>query len=397
MSGTCELAPNVLVVMGDDIGWADYGFQGGPGLTPSLDSLAAEGVVFQQMHLPSSVCTPTHYQLLGGYHPVIPFSPQVEMSLPARFAAVGYDTWQAGKLWSFTPTEWGFADSAGHQAGPISLTGSINWGRDGWDVDTCGPGVASSDACPATVAWREFLSESGREAPFFALMTPQLPHTPFNPPAEYLDIFAATPAPERTYLAMLYWFDMLVGQVLGELRAADLPRETLIVYFADNGWNRAAGPAQPWAPETFRGKFSLYELGFRTPLLFAGLSDLQAGQREDLVSLGDLHETLLAYGPGSSEAHGFELRSRMVPESPSPRNAVVTYFERSGLVDGYIVRTPLWRYIRDEKNGRQELFAITTDPHEEVDLFPGAEPEQIEAFELQIEDWLERTFAGMNP
>ena len=391
-SGTCRPSPNVLVIVGDDIGWSDYGFQGGPGLTPSIDSLAADGVVFQQMHLPSSVCTPTHFQLLGGYHPVVPFSPLVEPSLPAKFSAAGYDTWQAGKLWRFTPTEWGFADSAGNQAGPIALTGSIDWGRKDWDVARCGSAAPQLAACPATRDWRDFLSESGREAPFFALLTPQLPHTPFDPPAEYLAMFPGMSDTQRTYLAMLFWFDNLVGEVLSELHEAALPRETLIVYFADNGWQRMAGPLQPWAPETHRAKFSLYELGFRTPLIFSGLSDLDANHREDLVSLGDLHETLLASGPGSNEQHGFELRSAMVAEIPSPREAVVTYFASSNLVDGYVVRTPSWRYIRDEKNGRQELFAIAIDPHEEQDRFPTADLELIESFEAMIDNWLGETF-----
>jgi hypothetical protein len=152
---------------------------------------------------------------------------------------------------------------------------------------------------------------------------------------------------------------------------------------------------QPWRPETFRGKFSFCELGLRTPVVFSGLSDLQPCQRHDLVSLGDLHETLLVCGSGSSETHGFELRSRMLSEAPSPRDAVVTYFERSGLVDGYVVRTPVWRYIRDEKNGRQELFEIATDRHEEEDLFPDAQSEQIEAFEILIDKWIAQTFSGL--
>ena len=48
------------------------------------------------------------------------------------------------------------------------------------------------------------------------------------------------------------------------------------------------------------------------------------------------------------------------------------------------------------KNGRQELFAIATDPHEEEDLFPGAEPELIDSLEMKIDAWLERTFTGEN-
>ena len=65
----------------------------------------------------------------------------------------------------------------------------------------------------------------------------------------------------------------------------------------------------------------------------------------------------------------------MVAEIPSPREAVVTYFASSDLVDGYVVRTPSWRYIRDEENGRQELFAIAIEPHEEQDRFPTAAPD----------------------
>ncbi|MFP6663852.1 MAG: sulfatase-like hydrolase/transferase [Deltaproteobacteria bacterium] len=388
--GSGAALPNIVVIMGDDIGWPDYGFQGSPALTPTIDRLAAEGTVFQQMHLSASVCQPTHRHLLTGRHPMKPWSRATDPTLPEMLRDAGYRTWQAGKLWERTAEAWGFAESAGDEEGGIgNQTGTVNWGRTGWDVEACGQ-AKREENCPATASWRRFLqSRTESSAPFFALLTPELPHSPVNPPQEYVDLYPGMEDTVQNYYAMLTWLDTLLGAVLTDLDRLTFGRETIILYFADNGWKASGGTFQGLQPEEVGSKSSLHELGFRSPAIVHGATIPAGVQRNDLVSLDDLVATILGYAHATPLAGtGIDLSEYIQSGAPSPRTEIVTWFRNlRGRIDGYIVRTDDWRYIREESNGTQMLYAIPEDPFEENNRIDSADPKEVARFEDLIEAW----------
>lgn len=129
--------PHVVILLADDLGWADTGFNGSDILTPHLDGLAASGVRMQQFYV-SPVCSPTRGALLTGRYPirlglqcgvVRPWSmhglPLDERTLPMALKEVGYTTALVGK-WhlghnkrDYLPTNRGFDFQYGHYNGAI--------------------------------------------------------------------------------------------------------------------------------------------------------------------------------------------------------------------------------------------------------------------------------------
>ena len=398
----CSEAPNVVLIVGDDVDWRRLGFMGEDArvITPSLDTLASQGVVFENGHLSASTCLPTHTHLLSGIPPRSKIRPDW-LPLAAQMRAAGLRTFQAGKLWLRSAQAWGFEENAGDRcAEPTGLNcGTGDFGRLDWDVSRCGVLGDPSQACPATQVWRDFLETvdhpSGER--FFALFTPLLPHTPFTPPAEYRELYADVEAAriERLYLPMLTWFDGLVGEILADLEAAGMRRDTLVVYLADNGYRSEASIVQGYFPDRDRGKASLSEMGFRTPVIFAwprAMRDVRGERLGGVVGIEDLFATLLHLvgRPVPADVQGFDLEPSWRDGRSSPRREHVARYVLGTGVDGWVVRTPEWRFTRDVALGQEHLYAIQLDPDEEVDLIDHAEPELIQPFRSAIWRWAVR-------
>ena len=134
--------PNILLIVSDDAGWADFGFHGGPAeLTPRLDALAAEGVVCEQAYVSASVCCPSRAGLMTGRyqqrfgHEVNLLAgteayrteglPKTEATLADRMRAQGYATcalgkWHLGVSEGFHPLDRGFDEYYGCLSGSRS-------------------------------------------------------------------------------------------------------------------------------------------------------------------------------------------------------------------------------------------------------------------------------------
>lgn len=396
--------PNVVVIVGDDIGWRDYGFLGNEIVQmPTLDRLASEGTVFPNGHLWASLCQPTHFGFLTGVHQSVDVEPIPEWpTLPrvvarSRTGRYRYRTFQGGKLWVHSPQEWGFDVGTGDLPGIRESRGNQDFGRSGWDPEVCGARGDATRPCPAMEAWPRFLDTLSTEAGdrFLAVFTPKLPHTPYDPPDAYRDAFDSEDlvGAQSDFFPMVLWFDEFVWEVLHALNERDLRRDTVIVYFVDNGYNGTV-LGDSFNPLGNRGKNSLYELGFRTPVVFQGAGVLGGEVRSDVVTLGDVFLTIADLTRSSRfvsrRVRGHSLACRAAGGAPSPRSEAVTEF---GEVDvnrshGVIVRTPEWRYIRDIRNGTTELFAIDEDPDELLDLAPELLDAEMEAaFEALVDQW----------
>jgi hypothetical protein len=192
---------------------------------------------------------------------------------------------------------------------------------------------------------------------------------------------------EVDYLANLLWLDEVVGEIVAELTGRGLLENTLIIYASDNGWQ-----FDTWSfgQSSAHGKGSIYEQGFRTPLIFVQPGVVPAGVlRDDMVSTEDLFPTLLDYGTaapvpgrwGKSIREGLE---QGTPVGSSQLSARVGLRQQHG----HFVRTPVWRYLT-VSDGREELYAIQTDPMETSDL-SSEHPELIEEFRNVIEETTER-------
>lgn len=284
-----ERRPNIVLIIGDDMGFGDYGFMGNPVIqTPNLDRLAGESVVFTRGYVTTALCCPSLSTLLTGLYPhqhgytgndpanggdrkrwVENFRQHPQ--LPALLAEAGYLSLHTGKYWQGDPSVSGFTDSMG------------GTGRHG--------GQALAIGRETMKPVYDFIAKARSESkPFFVWYAPMMPHDPHTPPERLLAKYkgkASYPGQDK-YFAMCEWFDETCGQLLKHIDDQGLRDNTVVIYLADNGWSEGV--------PGFRGsKQTLWEQGVRQPIMIRWPG--RAEPRRDgalLASSIDLAPTILA-------------------------------------------------------------------------------------------------------
>ncbi|MFN9720770.1 MAG: arylsulfatase [Planctomycetota bacterium] len=265
MPGACQagerIHPNVVVFLADDAGWGDYSRNVNTQVrTPHIDSSAANGVTLDRFFV-CPVCAPTRAEFLTGrYHPrggvkgVSTGQERLDLTestIADAFKAQGYATgafgkWHNGSQWPYHPMARGFDEYFGHSSGhwgeyfdaPLEDSGRMIR-TEGYIADVC------------TAQAMGFI-ERNQSRPFFCFIPFTTPHSPWAVPDEYWNRFrnkevilrATKPDDEnvdetRCALAMMENQDDNVGRVLGLLDRLNLSRDTIVVYFSDNGPNSA--------------------------------------------------------------------------------------------------------------------------------------------------------------
>ena len=255
LSGAAGRLPNVLLIVADDLGWADVGYHGSTLRTPNLDRLARGGVELEQ-HYVAPLCTPTRSALLTGryWSRFGNTSPQAEQVLPfgtvtlaSALKSRGYETcitgkWHLGSLPEWGPRKFGFDRSYGalgggtgpwdhrYKRGPYTR----NWHRDDQYVDEQGhvTDLISREAIA-------FL-EKRRQAPFFLYVPFTAVHHPVDEPAAWLDANRNIEADRRQYAACVQHMDDAVGRIIAALEKTGGRQDTLIVFTSDNEIGRAS-------------------------------------------------------------------------------------------------------------------------------------------------------------
>ncbi len=321
--------PNIVVILADDLGYADLGFQGSTDIrTPHLDALAASGVRCTQAYANHPFCSPMRagfltgrYQHRFGYENNVAFDlhnkhmglPVSERTVAARLRAAGYRTaimgkWHLGAAAPFRPNKRGFDHFFGFLGG----------GHDYFTVDAnhpTGEGYRhplQRNGQPATFegyltdalsAEAVSFVEEHREEPFFLYVAYNTPHTPLQAPASYLDRYAGIEdRKRRTYAAMVSAMDDGVGRLQAALAEHGLREKTLVMFLSDNG-----GPVRQGSPNGAsngplrEGKGTVYEGGIRVPCVLSWPGTLPEGRvyDEPIIAL-DLTATALSAGGGLS-------------------------------------------------------------------------------------------------
>ena len=414
--------PHVVLILGDDQGWNDYGFRAHPTIqTPHLDRLAASGLRFDRGYVVAPLCRPSLASIATGLHPhqhgVVandvdparraasdrPVS-EAFLRLPNLMRALGeagYRTHQSGKWWEGSYADGGFTHGMTHgdpERGGRHGDAGLSIGRRGME--------------PVL----EFVDEAlADEQPFFLWYAPFLPHTPHNPPEELLARFRA---PERAdnvarYYAMCAWFDQSCGELLDHLEERGVREQTLVVYLADNGWapvDRTAPNPEGWWPDFApRSKGSPYEGGIRTPILLSWPERIAPANAPELASSIDLLPTILsACGlAASNELPGVDLldararaqRERLFGSSYSIHNMVPgdpgATLQYRWCIEGdwkLLVRhhgldTTRYRTVHEWDRADAQLWNLSEDPHEAHDLFD-AQPERARRMRAALDAWL---------
>ena len=416
--------PNVVMIIGDDQAWSDFGFTGSPTIhTPNLDRLAAESAVYTRGYLPMSLYRPSLATLSTGLYAVqhkITFNykpaefpsdesrhrqKQIEKhfdglpTLPRLLAEKGYQSLQTGKWWERPYTRGGFTQgmTRGGGHGDAGLT----IGREGLRPIF------------------DFIEQRG-DSPFFVWYAPFLPHTPHNPPQELLDKYY----PEKThsihlgrYWAMCEWLDQTCGELLDYLDQQGLSENTLLVFVSDNGWvQRTDSLIYPPLKTTRRTELSKrtpYEGGIRTPIVLRWPQRIRPKRDEQtLVSSVDLVPTILAACgiEPTNQMQGVNLLDQAslarrqaiygeiynrdpidFPDSTSTLMSRWCISDRWRLVAHYVANIPdgeikLKQDTSYLPDGEFELYDLFDDPQEAKNV-AGAHPDRVEKMRKQIEDW----------
>lgn len=429
--------PNVLLILADDLNdWVGALGQRADSLTPNIDRLAAQGMVFREAYAASPKCNPSRTALLLGLGPATtgiydnghwwrPHLPRA-IALPEAFRAAGYTVAGAGKVFhhtaGFNPPDlwdeyaplrfddpWDRRGSAypniapagpppGHPlAGLVPFRHELDWGS---------LAIAPAEYGDArTVAWAEAFLAREHRRPFFLAAGLFRPHLPWYVPAEYFERHPAdaaalprvppgdledVPAEGRRLAAA-------GREVFERIRASGKWREAVAAYSANIAYADAlvgrlidALDASPFVGNTIivfasdHGfhlgekrhwyKSTLWERSTHVPLVIRGPGIEGGGTCDRPVSLLDLYPTLLDLAglPPRPELDGTSLGGLLRNPQSEPERHAGITYLRGN----HAVRRGRWLYIR-YRDGGEELYDRDADPDEVVNLADATEHREL--------------------
>lgn len=402
--------PNVLLIVSDDHGYADVGFQGCVDIpTPHLDRLAREGVRCTSGYVSHPFCSPTRAGLMTGRyqqrfgHENNPFYnpddhreglPVGETLLPEFLGMAGYITgwigkWHLGAAPEFRPENRGFAETFGFIGGGHKY---IDWEvnvRVEYTVPIERNGKPEEVTEHLTTAFGHEAAafvKRHRGEPWFLYLAFNAPHTPHEPTGERLARFASIEdTTRRKYAAQVSLMDDAIGEALEALRASGQAENTLVFFFSDNG-----GPitVNGSSNDPLRGaKGDVYEGGVRVPFVVSWPAKLPAGATYDLpVSSQDVFATSLAAAGAAMPADRKYDSVNLIP--------YLSGAEKAAPHDQLFWRTTkqLWAVRQgDSKLVRQtdapdELYDLQSDIGEQTEL-QSSRPEEASRLAAALEAW----------
>ncbi|MES2438012.1 MAG: sulfatase-like hydrolase/transferase [Verrucomicrobiota bacterium] len=294
-----ERKPNVLLIVADDLGYGELGFQGFnkdiP--TPNIDSIAANGTRFTSGYVSGPYCSPTRAALLTGRYqqrfghefnpgPPVAANEPVGLSLAEttigdRFRKAGYATGWFGKSHlgntpEYHPLSRGFDEFYGFLGGAHSY---VNPGAESNNPVLRGreivknPGYLTEDFAKEAA---NFI-ERKKDTPWFVYLPFNAVHAPLEVTEKYESRFTSIADTKRRHFAgLLSSLDDAVGSVLGKVRELNLEEDTLVIFIADNGGptqqtTSSNGPLRGFKSQTFEG-------GIRVPFAIQWKGKLPAAK-----------------------------------------------------------------------------------------------------------------------
>ena len=413
-SGATKEKPNILMIIADDMGYGDVGFQNCKDIpTPNLDALAAAGVRFTSGYVSGPYCSPTRAGLLSGRYQTRfghEFNhggaggglPVTETTLADHLKSAGYTTgivgkWHLGSQQAMHPQKRGFDTFFGFLEGTHSYlyAGGILRGTEP---------VASMDYTTDAFG-REACAfiEKNRGQPWFLYLAFNAVHTPMHATDDRLAKFSnITDKQRRTYAAMILALDEAVGQVRAKLAETGQAENTLVTFISDNG-----GPTMPGVSingsrnEPLRGgKRTTLEGGVRVPFVVAWPGHLKPGVYGQPVIQLDLHATALAVAGVESKPEWKLEGVNLLPfisgeQSGVPHDALYWRFGHQMAIrrgDWKLVRYDLQADARDGKSIKAraisdtKLYNLAQDIHEDHDLSKEM-PEKVKELQALWDTW----------
>ncbi|MBL9211759.1 MAG: sulfatase-like hydrolase/transferase [Opitutaceae bacterium] len=424
LTSVAGAAPNLIVILADDLGWADLGHDGSQIETPHLDRLAKEGVKLTHYRSSAPMCSPTRAALLTGRYPHSVGVPELAsptargnvpvlalahaaITIPEALKPAGYRSalvgkWHIGYAKENWPRTHGFDEFWG------SLIGTPRF----WDVKE-----TYANETPIEVSGKGYYTDqlagkaveiirrhAADKQPFFLYLAFNAPHYPLEAPFElvskYRKIF-----PDRglfgIYAAMVEQLDTGIGRVLATLDELKLASDTLILFTSDNGPSAELNHYGPEGADFSNGphrgyKFGLTEGGLRVPFLARWPGKLPAGVvRSGSAITMDILPTLLdAAGvkpAAGHEIHGQSLLPLLRGEAFARRAPL--HWENQ---QNYAVHDGEWKLVKRAWEPKARLYRPAEDIGEDQNLAEKF-PAKVAELTAQHEAWRKRYYPNPVP
>ncbi len=389
--------PNFVLIMADDLGYGDVGWNGGPYKTPHLDKISQASVRLTQ-HYSLPVCSPTRSSLLSGRfnsrfgctnpqnNRAFPFD---TVTLASALKSVGYETalvgkWHLGSKSEWGPQKYGFDHSYGSLAGGVTSythvykTGEFakTWHRNGELIEEKGhvTDLITKEAI-------DFI-ERKRTSPFFLYVPYTAVHLPIDEPIEWLDIYAKEPdLAVRQYGACVSHLDDGVGKIMSALDRAGVRENTVFVFISDNGGSSGTENNDPQYAGThpsfkipalngtLRGKKGqVYEGGIRTPAFISWSGHLKPRDENSPIHVADWFPTFAALAGYESKIDlkwDGANRWPILTGEAKPETRTLYWLGPGG--NSMALRRGDLVLIRN-KGKADELYDLATDPSQKVNL-----------------------------
>jgi arylsulfatase A-like enzyme len=393
--------PNIIIILIDDAGYADFGFMGSKDLqTPEIDKLANSGIIFTDAHTSSTVCSPSRAGLITGrYQQRFGFECNgtgdslgldiSEITMGSALKSKGYKTiaigkWHLGDEEKYQPNNRGFDEFYGFLSGSRNyfpnpqndVPGNINSIRhnqeqvnfEGYLTDVLGDAAVN------------YIEEYKKE-PFLMYLSFNAVHTPLQAKKEDLEKFKGHP---RQMLAAMTWsLDENVGKVMKKLADEKLLENTLVFFLSDNGGAKnnqsTVFPLKGWKGNEFEG-------GHRVPFAMSWKGHFPAGLKsEKLVSSLDIYATALAVA-GTENPKNKPLDGVSLFPYVSTDNANILHEKLFWRKDeAAAARIGNYKLIR-LKNEQSVLYNLKSDIGEKTDLSK-VEPEKYQELQRALSNW----------
>jgi len=408
---SAERKPNILFIVGDDMGYADVGSHGCKDIpTPHLDSLAASGVRFASGYVSGPYCSPTRAGLLTGRyqtrfgHEFNPAGgnglPLTETTIANRLKAAGYATglvgkWHLGARPEMRPLQRGFDEFYGFLGGAhsyVQVSGILRGNEQVKELDY------TTDAFG-----REAVAfiERHRGEPWFLYLAFNAVHTPMQATDDRLAKFPnVTDRKRRTYDAMMLAMDEAIGRVRRKLADTGLEQSTFVFFISDNG-----GPTMPGTTinasrnDPLRGsKRTTLEGGIRVPFVISWPGHVKPGVFDQPVLQLDATATALAVAGVAAKPEwqldGVNLLPFLSGEKTgAPHDALYWRFGAQ-----MAIRRGDYKLVRYDKNADTQtgqrnqgvtaakLYDLASDIGEANDL-AAARPEKVKELQAKWDAW----------
>ena len=425
-------SPNLIVIMVDDMGHSDVGFNGCKDIpTPNMDRIAENGINFTSGYTTYSVSSPSRAGFITGRYPQrfgyernVQYRPndpnmglsQDESTLAETLSKVGYYSgiigkWHLGAHISNHPLNRGFNEFYGHLGGGHQFFPEALTIKDSYAINSENESyrtwiMRNHDHEPIDKYLTDEFSdeavsfiERNKEKPFFLFLAYNAPHLPLQATEEYLSRFENIENPKRkTYAAMVSAVDDGVGRVLDKLEENQLDKNTLVFFLSDNGGPETKNASDNGALRG--GKGDVFEGGYRVPFVMQWKGEITPGEFDHPVSSMDIFATIaaLSNAPLNDEKplDGVNIYPYLNGDQQGVPHDIL--FLRKFDQDKFTVRKGDYKLISSNKNTIKQLYHLGNDIGEKTDLSEQNEEKTQELESLRAawnEELIEPAFLGL--